>query len=411
MTTFTAKPVVQTTVTTYPSGKSTISFANVSTSEISTQWKVTDKDPPYKANLFLIKDYEVGQTTFAAEDLKLELPTFVRSDGVKFKTSLAGPLNNIARSITKIDQSYVDLSALKRLAVQEAHGKLIGVEWDLGVDLAELRETADLLPSLFKKAKRGIDKAQEARDRWASLTLKQKRRDKSHEDTAEALEELGEDASSIWLLNRYGVMPILYSIQDALELMKKQLQRISNRICTARRRMSKTVNETKKHRDSSGLYTVVQYHHECRVEGIVYYKRVMDQSMQQALGLLPERIPSVAWELTRLSFVWDWFFNVGSFLDYLQPKFDVVILGSSYSEKQIAAHAVMTEYKTVQGNLTKSCSDTAFHRQRFKRTANPSDIGQMAFTGLHGLNLEREIDAAALAFKPLLKAAKALFRK
>lgn len=415
MTRFSGPPVIFTQTTIYPNGKTV-----TSTSSQATYWefeksKYVDKDPPFKANTFNIKSYEVSETLFKPGSTTLRMVPYMRYDGVQFLQTSEGPHAGVLRAVNAIDKSYVDLAALKRLAVQEAFGKLNGVEWDLGVDLAEIKETIGLLPSLLKKAAHGVEKSLEAQrrrdkiDKIKSLKRRKELQEKEATDTGKALETAGNETADMHLLIRYGVMPIILSISDALELLKKQLEKADCRIRTKRKRFGKVVNDTRTVL-TSGLRTQVAYHHECRVEGIVYFKRTMDQSMQQALGLLPERIPSIAWELISRSFVWDWFFNVGSFLDALQPKFDVEVLGTSYSEKQTANHAVLTEFQNPDGTK-KCCKDEVFYRQRFKRTVNPTDIGQLAFTGLDRMTFLRELDAAALAFKPLIKAAKALFRK
>lgn len=201
-------------------------------------------------------------------------------------------------------------------------------------------------------------------------------------------------------------MPLLLSIQDALALLETQLQKAGKQIRTVRRRPAPVVVEghlaEKRPRYISQMWT-----YEARIEAIVYYRRTADESLKEALGLIPENIPSVLWEATTLSFVWDWFFNIGSFLNALKPKVGVEVLGATTSIKETFINDINYILSFTGGEaLSPSVSVSGWQAksESFERTVRTGSSYTPEFTGLDGMTIARWADAAALALKPIKRA-------
>lgn len=118
-----------------------------------------------------------------------------------------------------------------------------------------------------------------------------------------------------WLRIRYGVRPVVHDIQDAMKAIEnvvhgyKPVRRTSRGTATDHESIGST--------EPSGLFDV-SHSTERSVSvrsGILYeYSR-----SPNTFGLDAQYIPLALWEATRLSFVLDWFFNIGSFIEALTP--------------------------------------------------------------------------------------------
>ncbi len=162
---------------------------------------------------------------------------------------------------------------------------------DLLTEFAERRETIELLAQLLKAAVRPTQAYKDAVD-WVKRNIKNKQK---------AAEAIG----GLWLKYRYAIMPIVYSIKDAMELLEKQ-----NRLYlkdTAKRDAYGEFPEPE--RDI--LYDTGSYH--IQWSGVTKARFVGESyTLADLLGFNPF---VTAWELTKLSFVIDWFLNIGGWIE------------------------------------------------------------------------------------------------
>lgn len=144
----------------------------------------------------------------------------------------------------------------------------------------------------------------------------------------------------------------------------------------------------------------------------MYYRRKMDETTESQLGLVPENIPSILWESTKLSFVWDWVLNIGAWLEALKPKFGVDILGYTTSYSHDQNHQIIQLNPTYDqsrlGYVTSPSRPVLYHGKEFRRSVVDGPKALPVFTALDNMNLIRTIDAAALALKPLCNKIKQL---
>lgn len=416
MTTYSGMPHTRTIVSTFPNGTVKKETQSIATSWRQTRIKTVQKEPKFEPGKFLVKDYFVLDSTSRGTGEELH-SSYVRSDGVKFEDIYQLSGYCYTPMLDFISEATPDVNALKELSLQQAYNKLNRATWDSLVDLAEIGGTLDLVkdgfkllaspkhvPQLFNKLMDFIHDGsirKKARKRVADLDW---------DDVKEAAQNGSKKAADLRLLYRYGIMPAIYSIQDALELLKKKLSKAGEQIRTVRRRPTPVTTE-KTRRIAAPRCTVVTKW-SSRVEAVVYYKRTADETLQSALGLVPENLPNAFWETCKLSFVWDWFFNVGDWIATLKPKYGIDVLGTTVSERHTGEISVVQQFATMKvGTYVTAKPHTLIHNS-FKRAANPAMSLTPVFTGLDGMNLDRWLDAIALASQPVLnssrKARKAL---
>lgn len=165
----------------------------------------------------------------------------------------------------------------------------LNASYDPLTELAELRDSLELLHSLIKSA---IHPIQALR----SLSLKYKRSvDKS----------LWADA---WMQYRYGIMPIIYSIHDVIETMKR------SKLAYRTERVSRPLEWSATSQVGTGSQFYETLVSTVRVTGTGKVKASGSEILRliDNLSINPFK---TAWELIPFSFVVDWFVNVGSFIE------------------------------------------------------------------------------------------------
>lgn len=173
--------------------------------------------------------------------------------------------------------------------------------WDIATELGELPETVKMI---YNGLKAIITKYLEARRKIASLP-------KNNISSGSALT----DVASIWMAYRYGIMPIVYSINDALDYLHSQ-------------GVFRTVRQGENFeiplQHSGNQYMITgrdRYWGKARVDPL------------DAKTGLKMNIMSTAWELVPLSFVIDWAFNIGDLLSSLQGPSGAKEIKHSYSRR------------------------------------------------------------------------------
>lgn len=370
----------------------------VPTSFLSESAKVIAKEPAFIKGKFLIKPYEARSTVCRGYPETLTNHYRRPSDGAVLSSYVE--LSDCCRtqSLSGINTEPPLLSAEQNLAVQNALGKIGATSWDAALDLAEIGDTIGLIGQAAKALASPTKLPKLVKD--LVKTVPQGKHEYGFKEIKRDARNGSKEAANAWLTWRYGVMPTVLSIQDCIETLKKDLERASNRIRTKRRRPAVVKTWSKK---DGTFVQAAQYIHSwsSRIEAIAYYQRTVNFTLQQQLGFGPEKLPELLWELTRLSFVFDWFFHVGDFLGALRPKVGVKVLGTSVSVKHEGRHKVFQKI-TFHGGQTAFVSHPySVDVDNFKRTVNPQVVIP-AFTGLDEVTVPRWLDAASLALNPSL---------
>ena len=399
MTSHTGQPITEIVTTTYPSGKVVTSTSYSPTVIIATRMRVPAPLPVFKKGTFLVKPYSVGSVEFGGESGTCT-SVYHRPDGVKFESKWSGPLDSSQAVYDNmvLMASIVDPAQLRAWRYNKALSKIGNSLFDGGVELGELRETLELIRNPMQSLRKLLDKNNEALRRQIARAL----RDPVW--FARTVKEVGSVAADTWLQVRYGVRPLISSIQSAIDLASMNLQKAD--INAIRRKGSQTVDsETKK------KTVIVSSRHrvhlvaksETRVHAYAYYRRYVDQTWRSALGLAPEAIPEIVWELTRLSFVWDWIFSIGPFLGAISYKPGVTLLGGLSGFKTTHTVTCTSERRTIQGDVwaTTTCGETLV-RSHFQRFTQAGALPP-SYLGPSNLSLAKTVDSLALLWGAVVR--------
>lgn len=143
---------------------------------------------------------------------------------------------------------------------------------------------------------------------WVYAFLRRKGRPPSSRSKPKDLDA----ANSRWLEYRYAIIPMAMDISNMLTALNYQEQFFS----------TKRGSQSSSHfvRNEKILYDKIKVVESSsvsiRANSCVY--TIFSEQQQRALRLMAF-VPSTAWELVRLSFVFDWFINVGDFILTLRP--------------------------------------------------------------------------------------------
>lgn len=191
-------------------------------------------------------------------------------------------------------------------------------EWD-----RDWRKRLDRLRKQYEKA-RSVERKKVLKDRYELLFKKQNpfgwlwRRKKRESLTGYASKGITK-ASETWLLYRYGIMPLWYSARDIADALNKKAQVFK----TTRAHVSEAKQEVLGSYNAAvfgmkqplNFSFVIDYEFTDRVT----YKQCFDGNV---IGRLIGMNPLVtAWELTTLSFVVDWFIQVGDYIQAISPSY------------------------------------------------------------------------------------------
>lgn len=148
---------------------------------------------------------------------------------------------------------------------------------------------------------------------------------------AKALSQL---FASEWLRYRYGIKPLIADVQAGLAALKKVYDQKPVRYAS---RASTSVFDSKNNPlvYTSATETLNYWRndtHSVKVRAVFTDEYVY--SPFNEVGVLFNNLLTVGWELTRLSFVFDWFVNLGDVLQANAPRVGIKPLGGTVTVRQ-----------------------------------------------------------------------------
>lgn len=264
--------------------------------------------------------------------------------------------------------------------VTEALAKAEDGIYDILTEFAELPETLRYLTGTVAKA---ADISKNYEKKRLKL-LKEFRKGK-----IKTIERLTKALASLWLQYRYAIMPLVYSAQDVAKLLKE---------------MKRTF--AKYNTKEAGVPFDVPPFKGWTFEGTseatlrCFIKRSYDPNdlIDALLSSLKINPFATAYELTPLSFVVDWFINIGEII--------TAFTGSAQFKQQAATFSSLVE---INGRYLHADTGATVSVQckHYNRTViNPSAHIGLSFN--LDLNWKRQLDAFALLLNPSLKVLKSL---
>lgn len=239
---------------------------------------------------------------------------------------------------------------------------------DLYTELAESKETLSWILGLLKEA------AVQYRKVRRSVKQIWKRPAKTPAEVAKIQSEI----NARWMEYRYAVSPLMYSIDDALSLLQAfyspyQSFRSGKRFAEDFQVGDYTVTGVK---IINRVFLKQRYSHEA-----------WDTNLKQSAA-------ATAWELVPLSFIVDWFLNVGDLLSSLSVPSHVAEQNATYS-RQIKVDSVITATHS-------SGSKIVFNGGYYKTT--PFDpLIRVGLAAEFDMNWKRWLDAFALSWSSIRK--------
>lgn len=237
--------------------------------------------------------------------------------------------------------------------------------YDLLTEMAELPETVQMIYASLRKALLFYKEC-----RRGELAIRRKYKDKPPQN---ALEEI----ASIWLAYRYGIQPIAYSVKDALDYL--DASGVLYRTVRKREDQAPSLSDLP---DGVSLLTMPNL--QVRYFG----KGRLSAATTQGLGLNPL---TTAWELVPLSFVVDWFLNVGDLLGALAPsaQFDQTVHTDSVKWQQDLRFLYQEQIFTASVDL-------------YQRRVIHSPLARIGLSFDPFINLKRSLDAMSLSWLAFL---------
>jgi hypothetical protein len=245
-------------------------------------------------------------------------------------------------------------SKIERLKT-EAWGEVLNA-YSLGSELGELGQTLRFVSELIHTVKHPIKSFMKARDQM----IRNFKRKGIKMGSLDAANEL----SGLWLQYRYAFMPLVYSVQDVMKLLDG-----NPTFVTARRKVGAEISFPDLPEKSTYLYDEFVGSVEYRITVKGTWKV---NSNSDRIDINPI---TTAWELIPLSFVVDWFVNVGDFLQSyvrnLTSSADVI--GCVVKSEQITKRTYLHLYKDernvyTRGDSSASCMGNAINLPALERT-------------------------------------------
>lgn len=253
--------------------------------------------------------------------------------------------------------------------------KLRASSMQLGASLGEARKTHKMLVS------RAHDLAVAANDlkhgRWWQVANRFKYRfGKSG--------RASKNASNLWLEFQYGWKPLMNEISDLVELLDKGLRDKGHIV-----RASKEVFDTQSFNEAVLYPGFLSSGEGRRSHKCVLYGAISNSNLDAINRAGLSNPASIAWELTRLSFVIDWLVPVGDFLDALTSNWGIEFLGGYDSQHCEAATSTRLLPTGGFSEVTPRGAEMqlfSYRRQRLTSFPAPVPYIKSPFSTTHALS-------------------------
>jgi hypothetical protein len=316
--------------------------------------------------------------------------------------TVAGYLCNYLAAYPPAEVTYQ-----KQLALQRAYGNVSQSLLDTLVEVGELKETLESLLHPLKALR-------DLKYIWSWRLQKREllnflRTGKFHGKVGKAAFDA---ATSTWMEIRYGLRPLFYSVWQAVELIQALSKNFdTERIYCARGSCpldivkSTTGNEYTFLNDLVSLYATPLIEDFIGAYASVQYRLKVAPSWSDLAGLNVQSIPEAMWDLTRLSFVLDWWYNIGLWLSAIKYDPNVEILGNTVGLKKVRRVSLVkprwTANQTINNLITEHLDiRVALEDQSYTRTCNERITGPALLLG-DLLSIPKIIDQLIILYQSI----------
>lgn len=331
--------------------------------------------------------------------------------------NLAGLLPAAAALVTPWSESKAQ-EVLNRALANVANPDL-----DVGTMLGELPETLSGLRnplSALRKAMKDF-KLWQLRYEAAILekppekvrdSVKQRLKRQRHRARMRQSKASVDGLSGSLLEYRYGIAPLIRSVQDIITYVNTAIQQWHGKLRQRRSRSNPVrLTEVFDRSTTVGVWTCgTSFRKEVvdQYSASVSYKCKRPPSVDEVLGFSFLDLPGIAWELTTLSFVFDWFVSVGKWLgavkSLLSSRFEIA--GCSVSRKTTISLQGWITSVTVYGQRVNysspgtefECTSATLTRKCYPK---PGVFDVMPRINSSSLSLFQQLDSLALTWQRL----------
>lgn len=265
---------------------------------------------------------------------------------------------------------------------QNAEANIRSAQVDVGTTLGELVETVSFLVSPVKSILKLNRKFGLSGSSFREILHKGKRYfehrtarsaspriHRMHEAAKRTLRNgarVVDESSNFWLGYRFGVRPLLQDIDNYCKLAASGLEPPKH-LNRARAKYEKFV-VTNVSNESLGwvlaaqaqVTTTVQETYRTNIHFLQKGVSLIDDL--DVLGLNASNIPGLMWELTPLSFVFDRFVSIGTWIAAKRPKPGTEVLGATHSRKILSSYQVAPR-KVYQASMNPANYKTSWYSE------------------------------------------------
>lgn len=252
---------------------------------------------------------------------------------------------------------------------------------DILTEIAELPETVSFLADTLKRGTQSLETYQRQILHYKNL-LKNA--------TGRFAEKIARKLASAWMAYRYAIMPILYSIEDIKNTLKEYKRIFAKFKSGERFQLEYQFENFTQTSFATGF-------DRCWIKRSYSPEDLVDQ----LLGVLKFNPLSTAWELVTLSFVVDWFLNVGDVITAFSGNKAYIDQGAVTSRK-------VEGTSTYQSVLVPTCKVDILYASYDRRVIEPRDHIGLSFE--FDMSWKRWLDSIALTLQPTIKTLKRIQR-
>lgn len=248
--------------------------------------------------------------------------------------------------------------------------------YDILTDIAELRSSIDLFRKVGSMLNTHLDDL-------LKLSLRYSTNPKA----------LAKASSDLWLSYRYGLMPVVFSLQDALKAISKNQNPISiGRATIGDSGSLAKVTETTSNTFDTRTTETLDWNRKYRGFSLAQYSAIISNKFR--VDPL-----TTSYELIRFSFILDWFLDVGTWLEAISPFAAGTTLSTMGSVKTTVVYKQhrFNHSHGVLGNIRYEgdydCTSLVINEEKYERFYYSPSLPAWN----PRLNLPRITDAIALA--------------
>lgn len=293
-------------------------------------------------------------------------------------------------------KSYTGFTDVKQLSINKAFGNVNSGAYGYLEELGEAKETVAYFVTVFKRIaamfkavrtgswKGIVPKTYRKAIRRAKTRAKQNGTTYQYE-LAHAMTEL---VSQAWMELRFAIRPLLYSIEDAVEIHNEGLKVKSGRLTSNHGERGLSTESVRTESSQNGVTTVVKTVSSCNRLAIGGVLMQVDTSTATMRHLGFTNIAGTAWELTLLSWAVDYFASLDGLFYHLTPNIGVDVLTAWVSTRdETKVETFVSRYDEASGALI----DTVEYSSTIE------DYNRHPVAGPGSFNLDIDLDAYKIA--------------